>query len=182
MADFALIVAALLTTLARSQFTRGALLVLRVAPVSPDTVLSSNGAAILLDEISINGTYIAGPFSVSAAGPDACVLAGNASVEGQLSISADGGSAALACYIAQGGAEDVSGFVPEGSNTIIPFTNFRAVVVEPVGGNISAPVTLGRSYCDPPRPVYGAFVADAGPSASRFYVGGEGAGVKGVSM
>lgn len=168
---------------AQAVFSRGALLVLRVAPGGSDVALSSSAAAIFIDEVSTNGSIIGGPFAVPSAGEGSCVLAGNASTEGQLSISPDGGSAAFACYVAEGGDADVVTAEP---------AHFRAVVVVGLNGSISAPVILEKGatdppgtdppYTSPPRSVYSAIVIDAWTSAARFYVGGRSVeGVKGAA-
>jgi hypothetical protein len=142
-------------------FSPGNIIALRVS-TCPGCYLSDSATAIFVDEIAANGT-LSQPIPVPATGPFACTLAGNATSEGQLSMSPNGANVGFACYLA-----------PVGTDAVVQRGGTRAVVVLNANASLSTPQGMGLTYTVPPRHVHTAVIAD---TSINFYVSGEGRNV-----
>ena len=159
-------VALLLTacTYLAEAFYPGNILALRVVPGTGIDSYPDDAAPVFIDEISLNGSLAQLPVPIPQNGSNACTLAGNATSEGQLSMSPNGANVALACYMA-----------PVGTPGVVGLAVSRGAVVLNANGLLNPTLSMSNAYTDPPRHVHSAVVAD---SAINLYIGGEGDNVR----
>lgn len=141
-------------------FSAGNILALRVVPGTGNSSNPGDSCPVFIDEIGLNGSFSQPPVAVPTSGSNACTLSGNATTEGQLSMSPNGANVALACYMAASGTVGVAQ------------TNVsRGAVVLNANGTLNPTLGMGNAYTIPPRHIHSAVVAD---TAINLYIGGEG--------